>query len=760
MFFTQFLLFKTQFYKKFLFLIFPITIAYPSMSLIFFKINYTVIDIKSRSDIEKGSASMLVKNIMTRTDASLTPEQSVTEAWELIQKLNVTGLPVLDENGNVIGQLTKDDIFNAGPEVLRRPTPVKSIMRTEVFILTEEDPLVDAWSLSEQFFPVVDRQGQLVGVLDKTKVGFALFQAANRMLTQVETILDSAHNGIIAIDSNGIVTIFNQAAEKITRRPKSQALGRHLSEVIIPLGLLDILKNGKSQKQHKFTIHYSSGSHTYLTNRSPIIENGQVVGAVGVFQDISEIEFISEELNSVKQLNNELQCIIESSYDGILIADREGTIIKANAAHERITGIPSSEIQGKKMSELVEKSIYSKSIVEEVIEKGEPVTLVEKTPSQNHLLITGNPVYNQEGEIVRVVVNIRDLTELNQLREELEQSRELSLRYHNELTQLRSKLLKQEGLVFNSPKMRELIEVALRVAQVDSTVLILGESGVGKEVIAKMIHNHSKRRGEPFITVNCAAIPETLLESELFGYERGAFTGANREGKAGMFELAHNGTLFLDEIGDLPLAFQVKLLRVIQEREVFRIGGSKPRPVNVRILAATNQDLELLVKEGKFREDLYFRLNVVPLYVWPLRERREDIIPLTYTFLQKFNNEYKINKEFAPEVFDAFLNYHWPGNVRELENLVERLMVTTPGETITLRDLPSYITAYHENQTPEVSVKGVLPLKKARMELERQLIRNALEKFGSTYKAARALKVDQSTIVRKINRLKSNGLAI
>lgn len=704
--------------------------------------------------------TILIRDIMTKIDTVLSSEQKISEVWKQIIDKEVIGLPVVDQQENITGIITRDDLLTVGLEKDGTNAPVASIMRDDIFVLHEETPLEEVIALHEKVFPVVDSRGKPTGILDKSQIGLALFKEANRMLLQVETILDSAHNGIVAVDENGIVTIFNQAAEKITRRPKREAIGRHLSEVIIPQGLLDILKEGKTQLHHKFSVEYSAGTRVYLTNRSPIVENGRVIGAVGVFQDISEIEFISEELDSVKQLNSELKCIIESSYDGILITDAEGKIIEANQAHERITGIASSNIQGKSMQELVNKGIYSRSVVEAVLNRREPVTLIEKTTSHNHLLVTGNPVRNQSGEIFRVVINIRDITELNRLKEELEASRELSERYQSELTQLRGKLLNQEGLVFNSPQMQNLLETALRVAQVDSTVLILGESGVGKEVIAKLVHNNSKRNKEPFITVNCATIPENLLESELFGYERGAFTGANREGKPGMFELAHNGTLFLDEIGELPPAFQVKLLRAIQEREILRVGGSKPRSVNVRIIAATNRNLESLMQQGKFREDLYFRLNVVPLHIPPVRERREEIIPLVYTFKQKYSNKYKLKKEFSPEVFEAFLNYHWPGNVREIENVVERLLVTAPGSTITAKDLPPQFSTNSDSQSPEISVKGILPLKMAVMELERQLIVNALEQCGSTYKAARALKVDQSTVVRKVKRLKEKGLKL
>ncbi|MFA7467897.1 MAG: sigma 54-interacting transcriptional regulator [Desulfotomaculaceae bacterium] len=699
---------------------------------------------------------MLIKDVMTPVTISLSPGQPASEAWRLIREHKVAGLPVAGPGGEIVGMVTRDALFEAGPEVFNGSVRVVDVIDARISPLQQDVPLVDAWALHGQVFPVLNGANKLCGMVDKNRVVVELFKKANWIFLQVETILDSVGNGIIAVNNQGIVSLYNRAAEKMTRRPKSQAMGRHLSEVIIPQGLMEFLDEGRSQTECKLSVTYAKGDRTYLTNRSSIYENGQIVGAVAIFQDISEVEQISQELSSVKQLNSKLNLIIESSYDGILLTDRDGCILKANQAHERITGLPSSEIQGRSMSELVQTGVYSRSIVDEVMREGKPVTILEK----KHFLITGSPVRDQGGEIVRVVVNIRDLTELNSLREQLEQTRELSERYQGELNELRGKLIIQEGLVFNSPKMIELLQVASRLAAVDTTVLILGESGVGKEVIATTIHSKSKRKDGPFITVNCGAIPENLLESELFGYERGAFTGANREGKAGIFELAHNGTLFLDEIGDLPPGFQVKLLRVIQERVVLRVGGSKTRPINVRILAATNRDLETLVREGRFREDLYFRINVVPLKIWPLRERKEDIIPLVQVFREKYERQYGLRKNIDPRVYEALLNYHWPGNVRELDNIIERLMVTTLGQEITVGDLPAHVFKNLEQQQPEVYVKGVMPLKSAVMQLERQLIGNAIREFGSANKAAGALMVDQSTIVRKMSRLRDQGLAI
>lgn len=699
---------------------------------------------------------MLVKDAFLRIKTCLFPRQTFAQAWQMLKDVQVPALPVIEAGGRIAGLVYKDDLFNRGPDPAARDLPVGRIMQTDFHCLREDSPLIDACSLPYEVFPVVDDQGQFSGILTREAACNVLLDSAILMVEQLITLLDSVHNGIIAVNTEGIITLFNKAAEKMTGRSKSAAIGKYLPQVINAPELLQVLKDGRPKDVQRLSVEYATGKRIYLANQGPVVENNQIVGAVGVFQDITEIESTSKELDLVKQINKELECIIESSSDGILITDPAGNIIKANQAHERITGLATQNIEGKNMRELVKAGVYSTPVVEAVFQTGSSVTVVESKSDQHQLLVTGNPVFNQNGEITRIVINVRDLTELNKLVYQLEQARRLSERYYDELTQLRAGSLKQEGIIFSSPKMQELLALALRLAQVDSTILILGESGVGKEVIAKLMHRYSKRKNGPFITVNCSAIPENLLESELFGYERGAFTGANREGKIGLFELADNGTLFLDEISELPLPFQAKLLRAIQEKEIMPVGGSKPRPVNIRILAATNRNLEALVREGKFREDLYFRLNVVPLYLCPLRERRQDIIPLVYSFRDKFCQAYGLKKDFAPEVLEVFLEYNWPGNVRELENLVERLIVTSPGERITLADLPRHLFA-HLDHSPSVQVHGVLPLRQAVLALEGQLIQNALREYGSTYKAAKALNIDQSTLVRKVKRIKTNN---
>ncbi len=310
----------------------------------------------------------------------------------------------------------------------------------------------------------------------------------------------------------------------------------------------------------------------------------------------------------------------------------------------------------------------------------------------------------------------------------------------------------QNPIIAYSIEMGKVLQVATKVAQVTSTVMILGESGVGKEVVSRFVHNASLRRGGPFVTINCGAIPPNLLESELFGYEAGAFTGAKRQGKPGMIETASSGTLFLDEISDLPLDLQVKLLQVIQERRLTRVGGIQPIEVDIRIIAATNRDLAKMVERGEFRADLFYRLNVVPIVIPPLRSRRDDIIPLIYHFLAKHNNTHRYNKTISRETREVLTQYSWPGNVRELENLIERLVVTVEGDEIGVEDLPQYIKERDVSCNSKVIVEGVIPLREAVEEVERQLIKHAQEEHETTYEIAEALGVNQSTVVRKLKK--------
>lgn len=465
---------------------------------------------------------------------------------------------------------------------------------------------------------------------------------------------------------------------------------------------------------------------------------------------IKQLQIIQVELESCRKQLEDYEAVLESSFDGILITDGQGNVLMVNQAYERLTGIKIEEIMGKNMREMLNPTYMPNSVVLMVLDKKTTVTIPHFTRNARSIMVTGNPVFNEKGEIYRVITNVRDTTELNELRQELLRAQAMENVYH-QLENARA-AGEDEGFVALSTGMKSVFALASKVSSVDATVLILGESGVGKEVVAKYIHQNSHRSQAPFITVNCGAIPEQLLESELFGYVGGAFTGANRTGKAGLFEAAQGGTLFLDEIGELPMSLQVKILRSLETREIMRIGSTKPVAVDVRILAATNRDLEQMVANRRFRADLFYRLNVVRIAIPPLRERIEDIAPLSVYFLNQFNKRYHQTKKLTMEVIGELEKYPWPGNVRELKNSIEQMVVLSHDDLLQIGDLPWY--QHHEGQARQqaVQVSGILPLKQALEETEKQLLKNALKKYRTSRQISRVIGVDQSTVVRKLNK--------
>lgn len=453
----------------------------------------------------------------------------------------------------------------------------------------------------------------------------------------------------------------------------------------------------------------------------------------------------------------ELEDIMEASHDGLFITDGSGKVLMVNSAWERICGIGRDFVVGKSAGNMVEKGFYNESCACRTIRERKKVTILlhmtRGDKSGQKIMATGIPIWGEDGEIRRVVVNVRDITEILYLRDLLEKTRQLNEVYAAELEQMRIQTMGKDGeIIARSPKTRRVLEMAAQVAKVDSTVLITGESGTGKEVIANSIHRLSHRSGGPLIKVNCGAIPENLLESELFGYEGGAFTGARKQGKPGMFELAEKGTLFLDEIGDISLPLQVKLLRALQDHKVVRVGGLNPLSVDVRIIAATNRNLEEMVANGSFRDDLYYRLNVVSLEAPPLRERKEDIPLLILSILERINRKYGFEKHFSPMVIDRFMHYTWPGNIRELENVIERLLVMTEEEEIKVGRLPANMLNRTMLTEGILSMPPNMPLNKAVERLEIHMLEQALKIHGSTRKAALALKVSQSAVMRKMRK--------
>ncbi len=473
------------------------------------------------------------------------------------------------------------------------------------------------------------------------------------------------------------------------------------------------------------------------------------------------------DLNSVRQRYQEVESALVNSFDGVMITNNKGTGLRVNPALVRLTGLAEQNFVGKKIKHLTEEGIFAyESITIRALQEKRVVTGVQDINTTGKAVtVTGVPVMDDNKKVIRVITNVRDLVELNRLKEDMQKSQELLLRYQSELAALRFELMKSQQVIAQSEEMLGVLETAFHVANSDANILILGESGVGKDIVARLIHDNSERQNNGgFIKVNCGAIPRELVESEFFGYARGAFTGAKQEGKRGFFELAHGGTLFLDEIADLPLELQGKFLRVLEDKEVVRLGSEKPIKVDVRIVAATNKDLEGMVAERNFRGDLFYRLNVVPITVPPLRDRKEDISALLAHYLAKFNQKYNVYKSFSREVLQVLMGYNWPGNVRELINLVERLVITTRDRMLQPEHLPQSMIPLTEMSIPSAVLlmesdylREQLCSKSMREildEVEKKILLLAFKEHKSSRKVGEVLGISHSSVINKLHKHK------
>ncbi|SEM19423.1 PAS domain S-box-containing protein/TyrR family helix-turn-helix domain-containing protein [Syntrophus gentianae] len=567
-------------------------------------------------------------------------------------------------------------------------------------------------------------------------------------------VLERISEGILAVDHEEMVIACNTAAQKMLE-VDARVIGTPLQSIPGAAELSAFLKSKNNPQDQRFTCH----NRSFVVRSFSGLGSDFADGTLFLIRDVTELDKIKAELQSQEKLNKELEDIIASSHDGILITDGEGNVLKINEALLRITGLTQEHFIGHKMESLYENGHFFSQSIESLARKRKKiVTGIQKTRTGKEVMVTATPVFDEAGNILRLVTNARDMSEIRSLQEELAQSRELSNRLQTEVNRMLEDEWRSNGMITANPAMVEILELSRRVAGSEATVLIQGESGVGKEVLAKLIHLWSKRPGA-FIKVNCGAIPQHLLESELFGYNRGAFTGANKEGKPGIFELAADGTLFLDEIEDLPLDLQVKFLQVIQDRAFLRLGGTKVIRVNVRLIAASNRELSNLVAERKFREDLFYRLNVVPITLPPLREREEDIPLLVDYFLNRYNDKYGGGKFLAPALLQKFSNYNWPGNVRELKNMIERLVVTCPGNLIDAdfpemgQNNPSQTPAGEPVESGKDAPEEVFSTLKEVMEsVEKDMLSKALKNFRNSRQIGRMLGISHTAVLKKIKK--------
>lgn len=455
----------------------------------------------------------------------------------------------------------------------------------------------------------------------------------------------------------------------------------------------------------------------------------------------------------------ELKELLNYYYGNIFVVDGKGKIIYANASAAESVGSTIDDITGKNCQEMEMEGYYDKSVALEAIRKKKRVLSVYKTRIGLNVVCSANPILDECGNVTRVVVFSQDEALMREIMNDVEEERKKNISIQQTLSYIQEKMACQ-NIVSSSPEMERLFKMLLNVARTDTTVTIYGESGTGKEVLANFVHQNSMRSNKPFIPINCAAIPAELMEAEFFGYEKGSFTGANREGKAGLFEMADHGTIFLDELGEMPLSLQSKLLRVLESGEVKRIGSSKTIKTDVRIIAATNRNLTKMVDEKTFREDLYYRLNVIPVNIPPLRERPEDIEALSEHFLNEFNRKYGRNVEISEEVLNKFKKYSWPGNIRELKNEIERYVVTEGQVSSVLNDNIRHsmtdvnIKFTNSNISKNITVKNI-PLKEVMDRYEIEYIRHVIDDCeGVMTEAAKRLGIHRSALYKKIDKFK------
>ncbi|MEH7073964.1 sigma 54-interacting transcriptional regulator [Neobacillus drentensis] len=518
---------------------------------------------------------------------------------------------------------------------------------------------------------------------------------------QQELIFNAANDGMIVIDKYGKIILFNKRAQEIMGVKREQAIGKYVVEVIPTSRLPLILESRRIEANQEMIL---GNDRKIITTRIPIIEeNGTIIGAFAVFKDITEVVNLAEELTDLREIQTMLQAIIHSSDDAISVVDEHGRGILINPAYSRITGLTHEQVIGQPATADISEgeSMHMKVLQTRRAVRGVPMRV---GPNKREVIVNVAPII-VKGKLKGSVGVIHDMSEIKSLNRELNRARQLIRKLEAKYT--------FEDIIGQSDEMMLAIEQAKLGAKTPATVLLRGESGTGKELFAHAIHNASDRKYNKFIRVNCAAISETLLESELFGYEEGAFSGAVRGGKRGFFEEANNGSIFLDEIGELPVNTQAKLLRVLQEKEIIRVGGTKPITINVRIIAATNVNLEKGIAKGSFREDLYYRLNRMPIHIPPLRKRKEEIPLLNERLIQKISQDYGRNVEgITPEALKQLMDYDWPGNVRELENILGRAIIFMNyfEQLIDVQHLPELKNKKSPNEaTNTINVETVVP---------------------------------------------------
>ncbi len=617
------------------------------------------------------------------------------------------------------------------------------------FIKEKVDIIIEVTGNQEVYREIRQASGK-ESVLIPTSVAYMLIKLFNdkeKLISKIQKetykynlIFNSIDDGMVVINNDENVILLNKSAERMIGIKMEDALGKRIS-TIIPNGMLPRVLRTRTIESNQEVI--LENDLKVISTRIPIIENnGLLIGAFSVFKDISEAVHMAEQITDLKEIETKLKAIFYSSDEAISVVDEEGIGIMINPAYTRITGLTENQVIGKPATTdiAVGESVHMKVLKTRRAVRGVAMLV---GPNKKEVVVNGAPVI-VDGKLKGSVGIIRDVSELKNLNRELHRAKQM-------IRTLEAKY-SFEDIIGSSEVMKIAIEQAKLAAKTPATILLRGESGTGKELFAHAIHNGSDRKFNKFIRVNCASLSETLLESELFGYEDGAFTGAKRGGKKGLFEEADNGSIFLDEIGELSLSTQVKLLRVLQESEITRVGGTQSIPLNVRIIAATNVHLEKAMVDGKFREDLYYRLNQMPIFIPPLRKRKGDLKPLCIRLIEKINQEYGRNVEgVTKKALSRLEKYDWPGNIRELDNMIRRAIIF-------MNYNETFIDAEHlVDSSSEVESTAIIPsegtLTERIEEYEKLIIEKTLAKNnGNKTKSAKELGLSIRNLYYKLEK--------
>src|SRR5665648_104098 len=686
---------------------------------------------------------LTVEQMMNKNFKALHVEDTLRTVVEYYQKYKINTLPIIDENENLIGVFPKKRLFkalleNENLDVLCEPYMVKNPIFVRVDRTYDEYSLVFFVTKSRVDNVVVldysDKVVGMIGTVEYLHDSLNMIKASSAILESLFRVKDE---GIIITDREGCILRINPAAERMFQLKFSEDKGKRLKDVLPEIMILEGRHIG---------IKTTIKALTVVVNQVPIIENNYQLGNSLAFLDISNMEKIAQELEIVKELQSTIDGVLSASSDGVFVSDISGVIKYVNERACKLVSKPSEQIIGRPIQELLQKDSPIK-IVKSGLAEVEAYDIYGKKCIVSHV-----PYKNRTSEeagitgiISTVYLNDNAVTE-EIARKWFLLNQEVQY-YRDEFEKQGAKCSRFDQIVTSNPEFKKIKEEALFIARSSSTVLLTGESGVGKDMFARGIHEASPRAKCPFVKVNCVSIPETLFESELFGYAPGSFTGALKNGKSGYFERAHTGTIFLDEIGDIPLAIQAKLLQVLQEKEFVRVGGISKQTVDVRIITATNRDLREAIAKKTFREDLFYRLNVIEFHLPPLRERPEDVIALAELFIEKYNNILgsKVTG-ISEQAKKALREYSWLGNVRELENAIERAANYAWEGEIGIENLPGQIIQLeHETSIPHSSYRSSL------VDFEKEMLLDVLKKTnGNRSAAARMLNLSRSAFYDRL----------